>query len=643
MPYASGLIYFDEWVAPCFVDRMRILIFLALALSVSPVLRSADRPNILWISSEDNGPHLGCYGDDYAVTPHLDTLARKGMRFTRASSTAPVCAPARTTIISGIYPPSAGAEHMRSFVNLPEDFKLFPAYLAEAGYHCTNPGKKDYNLHEPAGTWTASPKKGKSKRTWQARSEGQPFFAVYNFTISHESKIRNEIKEENRIHDPAKVRVPAYHPDTPEVRKDWAQYYDRITMMDKECGQALADLEKDGLAEDTIIFYWGDHGSGMPRNKRWPYNSGLNVPLIVYFPEKWKHLAPKEYQSGATSDRLVGFIDFAPTMLSICGIAPKKWMQGHAFAGKFQSEPQPYSYGFRGRMDERVDLVRTVMSKRYVYIRQYMPHRIYGQYIQYMFKTPTTQVWHDLYHAGKLNEAQSHFWIEKPSEELYDLESDPDEVNNLVESAEHREVLEEMRKAHRDWEKKIRDVGFLSEAEIHSRSAGSTPYAMGHDPAKYDFDSIFAAAGTASMRRESDLPKIVEMMTSPDSGVRYWGAQGLLMQKEKGIAAGREALVKALKDSSPGVAVIAAEALGRYGSDADVAAALDTLLKYANQNESNVFDAILAANALDYMDGRAASRLDAIRALPRKQQKPTNRTGGYVGNLLPKVIADLEK
>ena len=610
-------------------------------VSLFNLATAQDRPYILWISSEDNGPHLGCYGDKNAVTPNLDALAGKGMKYTRASSTAPVCAPARTTIISGIYPPATGAEHMRSHVNLPEEFKLFPAYLAEAGYHCTNPGKEDYNVRKPDGTWEKV-KKSNKQRTWESRKEGQPFFAVYNFTICHESKIRNEIKESELIHDPAKMRVPAYHPDTPEVRRDWAQYYSRITMMDKECGQALKDLEKQGLADNTIVFYWGDHGSGMPRNKRWPYNSGLHVPLVVFFPEKWQHLAPKEYQTGGSSDRMVGFIDLAPTMLSICGIKPKEWMQGHAFAGPHQTEAPKFSYGFRGRMDERVDLVRTVMGKRYVYLRQYMPHRIYGQYISYMFKTPTTQVWHDQFHAGKLNAAQSHFWKEKPAEELYDLQTDPDEVNNLVASPEHQAVLEEMRQAHKDWEKRIRDVGFLSEAEVHSRSKGSTPYEMGQDAAKYDFDTIFAAADLATRRDAKDLPEIVNLLASEDSGVRYWGAQGLLIHKAAGIEAGREALIKALNDSSPSVAVIAAEALGRFGSKEDSEKGLATLLKYANQNESNVFDAILATNALDYMDEKARPQLEAIKALPTQMTNPTQRTNKYISSLMPKLISDIE-
>jgi len=622
------------------MKSLSILVFLWF-LSFAPFVGAEDRPNILWITSEDNGPHLGCYGDNYAVTPHLDALATRSLRFTRASSNAPVCAPARTTVISGIYPPSSGAEHMRSMVNLPAGFKMFPGFLVEAGYHCTNPGKKDYNLDEPKGTWIGG-KNDKRGRTWQGRAEGQPFFAVYNFTVSHESQIRNSINPKDVIHDPALVRVPAYHPDTPEVRKDWAQYYDRITMMDRECGAALTDLEKDGLADDTIIFYWGDHGSGMPRNKRWPYNSGLHVPLMVHFPEKWKHLAPKEYTTGGTSDRLVGFVDLAPTMLSICGIKPAEWMQGHAFAGPYQSEPPQFSYGFRGRMDERVDLVRSVMDQRYVYIRQYMPHRIYGQHIDYMFQTPTTRVWSDLYQAGKLNEAQSHFWREKPAEELYDLQTDPDEVNNLAGSADHAAVLEKMRKAHRDWAKSIRDVSFLPEAEIHSRSAGASPYEMGHSAEKYDFDSVFAAADLASSRKEEDLPAIVKLFESKDSAVRYWGAQGLLIHGEAGLKAGRAELLAALNDPSPSVAIVAAESLGRFGSPEETTSALDVLLKYANQDQSNVFDAILAVNALDYLDKNAAPRLEAIKALPTKPKKPTDRTDGYVDRLLSRVIEEIQ-
>ena len=616
--------------------KTHVLVFL-LSLYAA-FLPAADLPNILWISSEDNGPHLGCYGDEYAISPNLDALAEKGMRYLRASSNAPVCAPARTTIISGIYPPSTGAEHMRSQTSLPEEMKMFPVYLRELGYYTTNAAKEDYNLVKTGQVWDQS----NGKAHWKNREEGQPFFAVFNSTISHESKIRNEIEDEDRIHDPAKARVPAYHPDTPEVRKDWAQYYDRITMMDEELGKRLDEIDEAGLADDTIVFYWGDHGSGMPRNKRWPYNSGLHVPMIVHFPEKWKHLAPEEYEVGGTSDRMVGFIDLAPTMLSIVGIEPKEWMQGGAFAGEHQAEAPEFSYGFRGRMDERIDLVRTVMDQRYVYLRQYMPHRIYGQYIDYMFQTTTTKQWHDMYHAGELNEAQSHFWKQKPAEELYDLESDPDEVKNLVGSEEHSEILEKMRAAHKAWEKEIRDVGFLPEAEVHARSEGMTPYEMGHDSSKYDFDSVFAAAQLATSRRAEDLPEIAAKLSSGDDGVRYWGAMGLLIHEKAGVEAAHAELVKALEDECGSVAIVAAEALARFGGAGDQEKAIEVLMSHANQAEGDVFEAILANNAIDYVDDVAVPRLDEIKALPAKPGKEAPRVDGYVRNLLKKTLLDLE-
>ncbi len=615
-----------------------LLLALAVAVLSALSLHAADQPNILWITSEDNGPHLGCYGDDYAVSPNLDALAKKGLRYTRASSTAPVCAPARTTVISGIYPPATGAEHMRSMTKLPAEFKMFPVYLREAGYYCTNNSKEDYNLEKTGQVWDESSRKAH----WKNRADGQPFFAVFNYTISHESQIRNKIDDKDRIHDPAKVRIPAYHPDTPEVRKDWAQYYDRITMMDKQCGEALEELENAGLAEDTIIVYWGDHGSGMPRNKRWPYNSGLNVPMIVHFPEKWAHLAPADYETGGTSDRMVGFIDLAPTMLSIAGIEPKDWMQGHAFAGKHQTEAPEFSFGFRGRMDERYDLLRTVMDQRYVYLRNYMPHRIYGQYIAYMFQTPTTQVWHDLYHEGKLDEAQSHFWEQKPAEELYDLQTDPDEVHNLAGSAEHQAILEKMRKAHQDWVMRVRDVGFLPEAELHARAGDGAPYDYGHSDA-YDLETIFGAAQLATSMNADDLPAIVKLLDHEDSAVRYWGATGLLCHERAGVEAGHEALRDALEDESGSVAIVAAEALGRFGSEEDTTKALDVIMAHANVATGNVYEAILACNALDYLDEKALPRLEEIKALPTKPTGPAPRVDGYVRNILPKIISDLEE
>lgn len=280
--------------------------------------------------------------------------------------------------------------------------------------------------------------------------------------------------------------MPAYHPDTPEVRQDWAQYYDKVTEADASAGQRLKELEEAGLADETIVFYYADHGSGMPRSKRWPSNSGLHVPLVVYFPPKWRHLAPKEYAAGVHSDRLVSFVDLAPTLLSIIGVKPPDWMQGHAFAGKFQTEPQPYLYGFRGRMDERYDCVRSVTDGRFVYVRNFMPHLSQAQHVAYQMQTPTTKVWKKLFDAGKTTPEQSLFWKEpKAAEELYDLSTDPDEVHNLADKPEHVQTLVKMRQAQEDWALKIRDVGLLPEGEIHARAEGTTPYDMGHDEQLY--------------------------------------------------------------------------------------------------------------------------------------------------------------
>ncbi|MEC9097301.1 MAG: sulfatase-like hydrolase/transferase, partial [Planctomycetota bacterium] len=503
---------------------------------------AADHPNILWLTSEDHGPEMGCYGDDLAVTPNVDALARKGMLFDLAWSCAPVCAPARTCIITGMYPPSVGGQHMRSMVSLPDTVQFYPWYLKKAGYYTTNNSKQDYNVKKEEQGWDAS----SNKAHYRDRADGQPFFAIFNFTISHESKIRKRPHEQ--VLDPAKVRVPAYHPDNAESRQDWAQYYDIVSQADALAGQRLAELDRAGLADETIVFYYGDHGSGMSRSKRWPYNSGLSVPMVVYFPKKWKHLAPKEYKAGGTSDRLVNFVDLAPTVLSLAGIEPPEHMQGHAFAGKYQQAKPKYMFGFRDRMDERYDFIRTVTDGRYHYIRNFNPHFIYGQYVAYNFVTPSTAAWKRDYLAGKLNTAQSAYWKLKPSEELYDLQADPDEVNNLVDSEDHQAILKELRGALYAWCAEIRDVGFLPEGEIHSRSVGMSPYEMGHNKKLYPFDKIFEAAHHATFRDQEHLDLMVKYLGDKDSAVRYWGAVGLLNRGEAAYAEKADALRQCLRD-----------------------------------------------------------------------------------------------
>lgn len=608
-------------------------------LLTSTLAQAADsqHPNILWITSEDHGPEMGCYGDSFATTPHVDALAKKGMLFKLGWSCAPVCAPARTTIITGMYPPSIGGQHMRSMVELPDKIQFYPTFLRKQGYYCTNNSKTDYNVTQTTTGWNES----SNRAHYRKRERGQPFFAIFNSTVSHESKIRRRPHE--KVHDPAKVRVPAYHPDNAETRQDWAQYYDIVTQADALAGQRLEELDRAGLTDDTIVFYYGDHGSGMARSKRWPYNSGLSIPIVVYFPEKWKHLAPAEYQAGGQSDRLVNFVDLAPTLLSLAGVKPPSWMQGHAFAGKHQVAKPKYMFGFRDRMDERYDFIRTVTDGRYHYIRNYNPHFIYGQFVQYNFVTPSTSAWKRDFDAGKLNASQSQFWKLKPAEELYDLQADPDEVHNLVGSDQHQQILEELRGAVAQWCKEIRDVGFLPEGEIHSRSQGMTPYEMARNDELYPFDKIYAAADLATRRDMKDLGQVRKLLQDSDSAVRYWGAIGILNRGRAAVQAASRELTRALEDDSPYVVVAAAYALGKYGDKAQQRLGVDRLVAIAPwTKDTQVFVSMAALNALDKLDRKAAHAVEAIRAMPSTGgASPASRYNGYVRNLLAKTLQDL--
>ena len=613
---------------------MKLLLRLCtLAWTLSAAV-AADRPNILWLTSEDHGPHMGCYGDALARTPHIDALAAKGMLFKRAWSNAPVCAPARTAHISGIFPPALGAEHMRSEVAMPAGTKMLPQYLRAAGYYCTNNSKEDYNLTQPGTVWDES----SAQAHWRKRPAGAPFFAVFNAGQSHEGQVYR--RPHQAVLDPAAVRVPAYHPDTPEVRRDWAQYYDNVSTVDGVAGSHLRELAAAGLADDTIVFYYGDHGPGLPRNKRWPGDSGLRVPLVVHFPAKWRHLAPKEYAPGAQSDRLVSFVDLAPTVLSLAGIAPPATMQGRAFAGPHQVDGPAYLNGFRGRMDERYDLVRSVTDGRYVYLRNYWPHVSQGQRVRTQFQMPTTQVWRRLYDEGRTNDAQSIFWREpKAPEELYDLQTDPDEVRNLAAAPQHRATLERLRGEAQAHAVRIRDLGFLPEAEIHARAGRGAPRdALATDGA-YPLARVMAAAETASRLDLGAVPQLQAYLKDGDSGVRYWGVMGALMRGQEAMPAMREGLVAALQDPSASVRIAAAQALARQGDAADLPRALDTLRACADPTRTSAFAGIAALNVIDELGEKAQPLLGFVRSMEVRDPNTPSRNNDYVQRLKGIVLA----
>ncbi|HUU16860.1 MAG TPA: sulfatase-like hydrolase/transferase [Sedimentisphaerales bacterium] len=445
-------------------------------IPVSAEGTSKTQPNILWVSCEDISPDLGCYGDTYAVSPNIDKLAAQGVRYSNVYSHSGVCAPTRSGIITGMYPTTIGTHHMRCKGVPPAYVKAFSEYLRAAGYYCTNNVKTDYQFDPPPSAWNESSRKAH----WRGRAEGQPFFAVFNFTTSHESQIRNRsdsmlkrlanLKPDEK-HDPAKAVLPPYYPDTPAVRRDWAQYYDVITLMDKQVGDVLKQLEDEGLADNTIVWFWGDHGRGLPRGKRWIYDSGLRVPLVIRVPKKLRKLAmpgnPDVLEPGTVNDDLVAFIDFAPTMLSLTGIKIPEYIQGRAFLGSQKAGPRDYIFAARDRMDEAYDLIRAVRDKRYKYIRNYMWHLTRGQDIDYMNQMPTMQEMRRLNAEGKLKGPQKQYFEEtKPVEELYDTLSDPHEVNNLADNPEYKSVLERMRRVHKEWMKEIGDVGLIPEPEF---------------------------------------------------------------------------------------------------------------------------------------------------------------------------------
>ncbi|MEZ5274795.1 MAG: sulfatase-like hydrolase/transferase [Opitutaceae bacterium] len=614
----------------------RRLAVVLLALMAISSFASARQPNILWISSEDHGPQMGCYGDTYATTPNIDQLASRGLRYTHVWSNAPVCAPARTTIISGLYATSTGAEQMRSEVALPEGFRMFPQYLREAGYYCTNNAKEDYNLRKPGQVWDDS----SAQAHWRNRSGDQPFFAVFNSTVSHESRLR--VRPHEAVHDPALVRVPAYHPDTPEVRQDWAQYYDTVTQADAVAGDRLKELEEAGMSADTIVFYWGDHGSGMPRSKRFAGNSGLQVPLIIYIPEAFRDLRPPEYVAGGVSDRLVAFVDFAPTVLSLAGIQPPPWMQGEAFLGPWQTDGREFNYGFRGRMDERMDLVRSVTDGRFVYLRNYLPHLPHGQHVRYQFETPTTRIWKELFDQGALTPAQVAFWQPRPPEELYDLQSDPDEVINLAGSPAHQEVLKRFQRAHLDQLLEIRDTGFLPEGDRFERAVNDSPYALGHDPARYPLKQIYDMADLASSLDPAAEPGLVEGLMDSHSAIRYWAILGLTMRGENAARRHADSLRVAIDDFSPYVRIAAAEALGLYGDSEDRSTAVDRLLAHADGQSQNLFVVCAALNSLTALGPAVSDRADAIAALPDEAALPASRYQGYVVRLKEHLLETLQ-
>ncbi|UCH64013.1 MAG: sulfatase-like hydrolase/transferase, partial [Fidelibacterota bacterium] len=365
---------------------------------------------------------------------------------------------------------------------------------------------------------------------WRGRAEGQPFFAVINFTITHESQIRTNNAERlaqlaglgpDEKHDPARAELPPYYPDTPVVRQDWARYYDLITLMDKRVADVLQQLEDDGLAENTIVWFWGDHGRGLPRAKRWIYDSGLHVPLIIRVPEQLLKLAsPSDLtmmMPGTINDDLVSFIDFAPTMLSLAGVKVPEYMQGQPFLGGQKAEPREYIFAARDRMDEACDLIRAVRDKRFKYIRNFMPHVTYGQDIDYMNQMPTMREMRRLNAEGRLQGSeQNYFMPSKPVEELYDTASDPHEIHNLAGDPRYQDELQRLRLVLLEWMKTVGDVGLIPEADFDELKRPGGKYETTAEPGFSPVKKFFSSTATVSLSCPTDGASIAYQVDLKD-------------------------------------------------------------------------------------------------------------------------------
>jgi len=537
-----------------------------------------ERPNILWLTSEDNSIFwVSCYGGTNCKTPTLDQLAAEGFRYTNCFDNAAVCAPTRSTWITGMYAISNGTQPMRSRNLIPHDVvKYYPDLLRAAGYHCSNPGKTDYNIggRDDKNPWDD---KGKKIRYgWQGRAEGQPFFAVVNIGNSHESRAHGDV--ENTRNDPAKMKLHSYHPDLPVIRKNYAKYADAVENMDGIARETLDALKRDGLFEDTIIIYNSDHGGVLPRSKRFLYSSGTHCPLIVRIPEKHKHLWPAE-KPGMTVDRIVSFVDMPKTWLSLAGAEIPDTFQGRIFLGKDIEPELEYHLSFRERADERHDFVRMVRDKRYAYYKNYMPYAPAGQYLAYLWRAQAAPAWEQHHRAGKTNEITGRFFRPRVSEEFYDTVADFDNVDNLIDAPKHQAKIAEMRQAMRKMQLELYDSGLLPESMRVQRAAENnmTIYEMVRDPKLYPLAKYLDAADLALARDESNLPTFIKGAKDKDDCIRYWAVVGLHLLGEQAAPAA-DVLAKAAKDPTEEVRIMAAWTLIKIGQREEGMASLRELL-----------------------------------------------------------------
>jgi len=505
-----------------------------------------DRPNIFWFMSEDAPILNTAYGDPHATTPTIQRIADEGVLFEHGFCTSPVCAPSRFGVISGMYAETCGPAHqMRADAPFPDTVRTFAELAKNAGYYCTNNWKTDYNaLIDADEVWNES----SQDAHWRNRPDGMPFLHFFNDFATHESAVFNSPITTVQAND---VDVPSYLPDTPEVRADIARYYTAIDQMDVNFGQLVSELEEDGVLENTIVIHTSDHGSVIVRSKRFCYDTGLRIPFIVRFPEKYLQMSA--WKPGSRVSTAVSQIDLPPSVLSIIGVEVPDSMQGQAMFGPAAQPLRGLAFSGRNRMDERYDFVRTVRDEQYRYVRNYAPHRPWAQYQSFAWLARNYQVWESEHNAGRLNEKAERYWGEKPAEELYNAAVDPEETINLAADPALADTVSHYRRLLMDHMVAINDNGFIPEGSPiegydASRIAGA-----------YPIKDVIDLADLAIERNPANIDQLVAALTNENEVIRWWGANGLVMLKELAAPA-RNALASALSDESPRVRVVAAEA-----------------------------------------------------------------------------------
>ena len=580
-----------------------------------PLTGKVIKPNILWITSEDNSIEwISCYGSKNAKTPNIDQLAKEGFRYLYCFDNGAVCAPTRSSWITGMHSISNGTQPMRSGFEIPATISFYNELLQKAGYFTSNCSKTDYNLRGPKGRnpkefWDYSG--GDYAGTWKKRKEGQPFFTVYNIGDSHESRAFGDHKDESI--DPEKMILAPYHPDLPEMRNTYAKYASAISRMDSLVGQAIENLKQDGLYENTIIVYNSDHGGVLARSKRFLYSSGIHCPLIVRIPEKMKALYPKGKTPGSTMDRIVSFIDMPKTWVSLTGAEMTDNFQGRIFLGPNTEPESQYHFSWRERADERFDNVRVMRDKQFAYHKNYAPFAPNGQYLAYMHNMKATGAWERHHLAGKTNAVTGRFFEPRPSEEFYDNFKDFHNIDNQIDDPLHQTKIKELKKELRRQQLKYFDSGLMPE-EMRNRiikEKNTTVYAFVRDPKLYPLAQYLDYSDLALTRKKKNLKTFIKGLADEDPVKRYWSVIGLLLLEKQAKSAISE-LKKVLGDRDE-IPAFAAWAIYKAGGKTF---AEKWMLEAITQNPGNK----TLANIFDWMGTASHSLLAKIPSdkLPQK-------------------------